>query len=172
MYTEVFHCIQKCPHFSGAWSKGVPLYTEVSSFQINRLGLIPHFYPPIQVLSSLHSILLSLPPASNQSSQLYRQTAHGLNELIHTHTSTLTTTQHWAIIFNVLEFTGFGMISDLPEDKQTPLFDVMNSFDSLDVDQLPDHEPQVSSCIYCHRYSSWEFYFYNNIQAITMYSHS
>ena len=27
-----FHCIQRCPH-SGGWNRGVPLYTEVSSFQ-------------------------------------------------------------------------------------------------------------------------------------------
>ena len=46
---ERFHCIQRCPHFrgleyrgtavyrgvliSGGWNIGVPLYTEVSSFQ-------------------------------------------------------------------------------------------------------------------------------------------
>ena len=43
---EVFHCIQRCPHFrglgstvhrgvliSGGWNREVPLYTEVSSFQ-------------------------------------------------------------------------------------------------------------------------------------------
>ena len=30
--TEEFHCIQRCPHFRG-WNRGVPLYTELSSFQ-------------------------------------------------------------------------------------------------------------------------------------------
>ena len=31
---EGFHYIQKCPHFKEiGWSRGVPLYTEVSSFQ-------------------------------------------------------------------------------------------------------------------------------------------
>ena len=45
---EEFHCIQKCP-ISGGWNRGVPLYTEVSSFQ--RVGIeefhctqrCPHF---------------------------------------------------------------------------------------------------------------------------------
>ena len=49
---EELHCIQRCPHFkllvlytgvlisgmmefiSGYWNRGVPLYTEVSSFQV------------------------------------------------------------------------------------------------------------------------------------------
>ena len=30
---EEFHCIQRCPHFRG-WNRGIPLYTEVSSFQV------------------------------------------------------------------------------------------------------------------------------------------
>ena len=46
---EEFHCIQRCPHFRGSstvyrdvlvsegWNRGVPLYTEMSSFQ--RVGI-------------------------------------------------------------------------------------------------------------------------------------
>ena len=39
---EEFHCIQRCPHFKGGVGiEGVPLYTEVSSFQ--GVGRCPHF---------------------------------------------------------------------------------------------------------------------------------
>ena len=62
---EEFHCIQRCPHYrglewrsstvyrgvliTGGWNEGVPLYTELSSFQgvgieeFHCIQRCPHF---------------------------------------------------------------------------------------------------------------------------------
>ena len=39
--------------------------------------------------------------------------AHGLTDLVHTHSTTLTTTKQWLIVFTALEFSG-TCISDSP----------------------------------------------------------
>ena len=44
------HCIQRCPHFRG-WNRGVPLYTEVPSFQ----GFLPlYFISEILIIFTQH----------------------------------------------------------------------------------------------------------------------
>ena len=119
-------------------------------------------------------ILLSLPPPAKQQSltNLYRQTAHGVNELVHRHAPTLTTSEQWEVLLAVLEFAGVGRLAKKPDNSRKSswaqtglgtLMSVCNSFDSLGGQIFAPHEPQVKNTeitrFYCRRFTLDRAYF-------------
>ena len=103
-------------------------------------------------------ILLSLPPPAKQQSltNLYYQTAHGVNELVHRYAPTLTTLEQWEELLAVLEFAGVGRFTKKPEESrkssiqdqaQTGLGTLMSVAIRLILSEVifAPHEPQVKN---------------------------